>query len=79
MLLGGVGTLSLVIEPLSWLLAGGSPTAFLTTADGPALLVAGLRVVHLVAVLTALVLMFRPRANAFFGGARHDSAAVVRR
>ena len=65
-LLGGVGTLSLVMEPLSWLLAGGSPVTFLATADDPTLLVAGLRVAHLVAVLTAMVLMFRPRANAFF-------------
>lgn len=65
-LLGGVGTVSLVIEPLSWLLAGGSPAAFFTSADGPTLLVTGLRVVHLLAVLAALVLMFRPRANAFF-------------
>lgn len=81
-LLGGVGTLSLVIEPLSWLLADGSPTAFLTTADDPALLVAGLRVVHLVAVLTALVLMFRPRANAFFRAVPRWAdrpAAVLRR
>lgn len=65
-LLGGFGTVSLVIEPLSWLLAGGSPTAFLTTADGSTLLVTGLRIVHLVAVLAALILMFRPRANEFF-------------
>lgn len=81
-LLGGVGTLSLVIEPLSWLLAGGSPATFLTTADGPALLVAGLRVVHLVAVLTALMLMFRPRANAFFRAMPRWAdrpAAVLRR
>jgi hypothetical protein len=60
----------LIIEPLSWLLAGGSPTAWLATADGPTLLVAGLRVAHLVAVLAALILMFQPRANAFFRAVR---------
>ncbi|TQM09593.1 hypothetical protein [Pseudonocardia kunmingensis] len=65
-LLGGVGTASLVIEPVSWLLDGGSPAAFLAGADVPTLLGAGLRVVHVVAVLTALVLMFRPAANAWF-------------
>ncbi|WP_219414086.1 hypothetical protein [Pseudonocardia nigra] len=65
-LLGGVGTLSLVVEPLSWWTAGGSVPAFLGAADGPTLLAAGLRLFHVVAVLAALVLMFRPRANAFF-------------
>jgi hypothetical protein len=65
-LLGGLGTLSLVIEPLSWLLDGGSPTAFLATADGPTLLVIGLRVLHIAAVVAAMVAMFRPGANAFF-------------
>lgn len=64
--LGEVGTLSLVMEPLSWILAGGSPTAFLAAAGGPTLLVVGLRVLHLGAVLAALVLMFRPAANVFF-------------
>jgi hypothetical protein len=65
-LLGGVGTLSLVIEPVSWLLAGGSPGLFLVTADAPALVAATLRIAHLVAVFSALVLMFRPAANAWF-------------
>lgn len=68
LLLGGFGTASLLIEPVSWLIAGGSPTAFLATADVPTLLGTGLRVAHLVAVLAALVLMFRPAANAWFGG-----------
>jgi hypothetical protein len=65
-LLGGFGTLSLVIEPVSWMLAGGSPGLFLVTADAPALVAAGLRIAHLVAVFSALVLMFRPAANAWF-------------
>ena len=64
--LGGFGTASLVVEPLRWLRAGGSASAFLATATGPALLVVGLRAVHLLCVLTALALMFHPRANAFF-------------
>jgi hypothetical protein len=63
-LLGVLGTASLVVEPVAWLLAGGSPGLFLVTADAPALLAAALRVAHLVAVISALVLMFRPTANA---------------
>ena len=65
-LLGGFGTVSLVIEPITWLLAGGTPGLFLVTADAPALVTAGLRTAHLVAVFSALVLMFRPVANAWF-------------
>jgi hypothetical protein len=65
-LLGGLGTASLVAEPVSWLLTGGSPGAFLLTADAPTLLAAGLRVVHVAAVLAALVLLFRPSASAWF-------------
>jgi hypothetical protein len=65
-LLGGIGTLSLVMEPFSWLVAGGSPGLFLVTADAPALVSAGLRIAHLVAVFSALVLMFRPAANSWF-------------
>jgi hypothetical protein len=64
--LGGFGTASLVIEPVTWLLAGGSPGLFLVTAEGPALVAAGLRLAHLVAVFSALVLMFRPAASAWF-------------
>jgi hypothetical protein len=67
-LLGGIGTLSLVVEPVSWLLSGGSPGLFLVTADAPALVAATLRVAHLVAVFSALALMFRPAANAWFRG-----------
>jgi hypothetical protein len=65
-LLGGLGTASLVVEPVEWLLAGGSPGLFLATADATALVAAALRVAHLVAVVSALVLMFRPTANAWF-------------
>jgi hypothetical protein len=65
-LLGGFGTLSLVVEPISRLVAGGSPGLFLVTAEAPALVAATLRIAHLVAVFSALVLMFRPAANAWF-------------
>jgi hypothetical protein len=65
-LLGGVGTLSLVVEPLDWLLAGGSPTSFLATADGPSLLITALRTLHITAVAVALTLLFRPSATRYF-------------
>lgn len=65
-LLGIVGTFSLVFEPAWWLLAGNSVVAFLGGADGATLLIVLTRIAHLVAVVGAMVLMFRPNANAFF-------------
>jgi hypothetical protein len=67
--LGGVGLLSLVAEPVGWWLAGGSVTAFLAAADGPTVLVVALRVLHVGAVLAALVALYTPSANAFFRAA----------
>lgn len=67
--LGGVGTLSLLIEPVSWLVGGGSPVEFLADADAATLGIAALRTLHVVAVITAVVLMFRPRAAEFFAAA----------
>ncbi|NYI94255.1 hypothetical protein HNR12_000532 [Streptomonospora nanhaiensis] len=63
--LGVVGTLSLVVEPVTWLLQGG-------LAEGLPLLtphlavVAAPRALHVAAVFAALVLMYRPSANAYF-------------
>jgi hypothetical protein len=74
-LLGMVGTASLVVEPLTWLATGASPVAYLADAGVPDLAVVALRVVHLAAVVVALVLMFRPAANAFFSSRRPDRRA----
>ena len=74
--LGGLGTLSLVAEPVGWLAAGGDPAGFLTTADGPTLLVVALRTLHLAAVIAAMVLMFRPRSSAFIRARTAKRAAV---
>jgi hypothetical protein len=74
-LLGGLGLFSLLAEPVSWLVAGGSPDAFLAAADGVTLAVVALRVLHIGAVLAALVLMYTPAANRFFGRTRHEHLA----
>ncbi len=65
-LLGGVGMLSLVVEPIGYLVAGGSVGGFLATAGVADLAAAGLRTLHVVEVLAALVLMFHPSSTAFF-------------
>lgn len=67
-LLGGIGTLSLVVEPVGWLAAGGDPVGYLGAADGPTVLVVAVRLLHLVAVGAAMALMFRPSATAYFRG-----------
>ena len=67
-LLGGLGTLSLVIGPVTWLAEGGSladAAVAVATADLGSVLFAASRVVHLGAVIAALLLMFHPAANAY--------------
>lgn len=64
--LGVLGTASLVVEPLGYLLDGGSLADALARADALEWVFGVSRTVHLAAVLTAVVLMFRPAANQYF-------------
>jgi hypothetical protein len=64
-LYGGLGTLSLVIGPVTWLVEGGSLADAVAAADLGSVLFAASRVVHLGAVVAALILMFHPAANAY--------------
>jgi hypothetical protein len=65
-LLGGIGTLSLVIDPITWLAAGNSLREVFTQADLLFFIIAPIRAVHLAAVIAALVFMFLPAANNYF-------------
>ena len=65
-LLGVIGTLSLVIDPISWLAGGNSLNEVFTEADLLFFLIAPIRAVHLAAVIAALALMFLPAANTYF-------------
>ena len=69
-LLGVIGTLSLVIDPISWLAGGNSLSEVFTQADLLFFLIAPIRAVHLAAVIAALALMFFPAANTYFRGSR---------
>jgi hypothetical protein len=69
-LLGMIGTLSLVIDPISWLAGGNSLSEVFTQADLLFFLIAPIRIVHLVAVIAALALMFLPSANTYFRDSR---------
>jgi hypothetical protein len=65
-LLGGIGTLSLVFDPVSWLIEGNPLGELFQSADLGFVVLAAIRAVHLASVLGALVFMFRPAANAYF-------------
>jgi hypothetical protein len=80
-LYGGLGTLSLVIGPVTWLAEGGSLTDAVAGADLGSVLFAASRAVHLGAVMAAVALMFHPAANTYLraatpapteGGTRQD-------
>ncbi|WP_371618638.1 hypothetical protein [Streptomyces sp. NBC_00454] len=64
--LGVLGTASMVLQPLGHLLDGGSLQAAAAQAGAHDWLFGASRAVHVAAVLTAVVLMFRPASNAYF-------------
>ncbi|MEV0136090.1 hypothetical protein AB0H83_47590 [Dactylosporangium sp. NPDC050688] len=66
LVLGIVGTLSLVVEPISWLADGNSLSAATAGADLTWWAVAAARALHVAAVWAAVPLMFTARANAYF-------------
>jgi hypothetical protein len=69
-----LGTLSLVIGPLTWLTEGGSLADAIAAADLGALLFAASRLVHLAAIIASVILMFQPAANAYFRETRRTGA-----
>jgi hypothetical protein len=73
-LYGGFGTLSLVIGPVTWLAEGGSLAEAVAGADLGSVLFAASRVVHLGAVIAAVLLMFHPAANAYIKATRRARA-----
>jgi hypothetical protein len=74
-MLGGIGTLSLVIDPISWLATGNSLGEVFARADLLFAFVAPIRAIHLAAVIAALVFMFLPAANGYF----RDAGSGTRR
>jgi hypothetical protein len=64
-LYGGFGTLSLVIGPVTWLAEGGLLADATAAADLGSVLFAASRLVHVAAIIAALILMFHPAANAY--------------
>jgi hypothetical protein len=75
-LYGGFGTLSLVIGPVTWLAQGGSLADAMVAADLGSALFAASRLMHLAAIMAALILMFHPATNAYIRGTRRTRASV---
>jgi hypothetical protein len=73
-LYGVFGTLSLVIGPVTWLTDGGSLADAMATADLGSVLFAASRLLHLAAIIAALILMFHPAANAYIRATRRTRA-----
>jgi hypothetical protein len=69
-LYGGFGTLSLVIGPITWLAEGGSLADAIAAADMGSVLFAASWLVHLGAIIAALILMFHPTTNAYIRATR---------
>ncbi|MFF3675532.1 hypothetical protein ACFYYS_16235 [Streptomyces sp. NPDC002120] len=63
--LGVLGTASMVVQPLGFLADGGSLSQALSRAGALDWVFGASRAVHVAAVLTAVVLMFRPAANTY--------------
>ena len=76
-LLGGIGILSLVIDPISWLAGGNSLRDVFTEANVLFFVIAPIRAVHLAAVIAALVFMFLPAANTYFRTSRSVTRRVL--
>ncbi|MGJ6968658.1 hypothetical protein ACSDR0_42805 [Streptosporangium sp. G11] len=71
--LGIFGTLSLVMEPIQWLLDGNSLVQAVADAEAMTFVFAVSRIMHLAAVLAAMALMFGPAANAYFRSGSRSS------
>ncbi|GIF71290.1 hypothetical protein [Asanoa siamensis] len=74
--LGVLGTLSLVLGPIGWLLDGNSLPDLVSSASALDLTFGASRVVHVCAVLAGCVLMFVPSANAWFRSRARARVAV---
>ncbi|MEN0139463.1 MAG: hypothetical protein AAGC80_30225 [Rhodococcus sp. (in: high G+C Gram-positive bacteria)] len=64
--LGIFGVASLVVEPIAWMTAGNDPTSAVSGVTLDVAVIAIARLTHLVAVIAALGLMFRPDAGRYF-------------
>ena len=76
---GALGTFSLVVEPIRWMIGGGNVIDFLADADTAEWLIITSRIAHIAAVLGGVWLAYRSDASDYFGGRGYASSTVARR
>ncbi|MFN0225584.1 hypothetical protein [Paenibacillus sp. KR2-11] len=68
-ILGGMGTISLVMDPVRWIVEGNSVAQALDGMSAYSMMFGVSRLVHLASVIAAMVLMFRSAANRYYRAA----------
>lgn len=63
--LGGLGLLSLLIDPVTWMLTDPDLGAFLAVMDARLAVITGSRIVHIAAVVIAVVAMTQPSTRRY--------------
>jgi hypothetical protein len=66
LLFGGLGSLSLIMEPIGWIAAGGDVTGYHSDADAASWVVVIARLAHLLCVLAATGLMYARESRRYF-------------
>lgn len=74
--LGIVGTLSLVIDPISWLMEGHAISEAFVGLDLFAVLFTLSRIIHIACVFVALFWMFRPNSNNYFHKSQQEQTIL---
>ncbi|MFD0589931.1 hypothetical protein ACFQZE_18275 [Paenibacillus sp. GCM10027627] len=70
-LLGGIGMASLIYDPIEWLAQGNSLANAFDGTTVYSILFAVSRIVHISAVILAVIFMFRPAANRYYRSVSH--------
>lgn len=73
---GAIGTFSLVVEPISWMIDGGNVVGFLAEADAAQWLITISRTAHIAAVLGGVWFGYRSDASNFFRRRRCASSTT---
>lgn len=77
LLFGGLGSLSLIMEPIGWIAAGGDVTDYLADADVASWVVVAARTAHLLCVLVATGLMYVRESRRYFRASTGGGHTVV--
>jgi hypothetical protein len=71
--LGIVGTLALIIDPISWMMKGHAISESFVGLNVWSVLFTISRIIHIICVSAALLWMFQPNANKYFRSAKNTA------